>query len=66
MILALVSHGVDVYLTQFLVEAYVGMQHSHRTVFELEVLDVEFGVGVRIIEDALHDCLAGSFSCEIH
>ena len=57
-LLALVSHGVDVYLAQFLVEVYVGMKYSHRTVFELEVLDVELGVGVRIIEDALHYRLA--------
>ena len=58
MLFALVCHGVDVYLTQFLVEAYVGMQYSHWTVFELEVLDVELGVGVRVIEDALHNRLA--------
>ena len=37
---------------------HVGMKYSHRTVFELEVLDVELGVGVRIIEDALHYRLA--------
>ena len=57
-LLALVCHGVDVNLAQFLVEAYVGMKYSHRTVFELEVLDVELCVGVRIIEDALHNRLA--------
>ena len=37
---------------------HVGMKYSHRTVFELEVLDVELCVGVRIIEDALHNRLA--------
>ncbi len=33
-LLALICHGVDVYLTQFLVEVYVGMEYSHRSVFE--------------------------------
>ena len=58
MLLALVCHGVNVNLAQFLVEVYVGMKYSHRTAFELEVLDVELCVGVRIIEDALHNRLA--------
>ena len=52
------SFKIEGRLTQFLVEAYVGMKYSHRTVFELEVLDVELCVGVRIIEDALHNRLA--------
>ena len=55
---SVISHSLDVYLALFLIEVHVGMQYSQRSVFKLEVFHVELGVGIRIIEDALHDGLS--------
>ena len=61
-----ISSSPDVYLFVFLVEVFEGMENAHRSVLEGEVLDVQLGVGIRILEDRFHDSLSCRFSCEIH
>ena len=61
-----ISSSPDVYLLVFLVVVYEGVEYAHWSVLEGEVLDVQLGVGIWILEDRFHDSLSCRFSSEIH
>ena len=55
---SVISHSLDVYLALFLVEVYVGMEHAQWTLLKFKVLYVKLRIGIRVVEDALHDGLS--------
>ena len=55
---SVISHCLDVYLALFLVEVYVGMEHAQWTLLKFKVLYVKLRIGIRVVEDALHDGLS--------
>ncbi len=58
MLWSIIGNCIDVNLLELLVEVNASMEHTQRTVFEGKVLDVQLGIGIRVVEEALHYRLA--------